>query len=252
MILTRIIAAGVPAGADDPDAAAAIDLEAPDARDRITELYRPPHSTWTRLNLVGTLSGSAIGADGTSESITTPTDRMILRAIRGLADVVLVGASSVRAEPYFAPKHAAFAIVTRSGDFSARAVTRPGEHGPVLVLCPADAAGRARDTIGDADAQIIPVADVDGVLSATAIVAALHEAGYTSIVAEGGPTLAAHLVGGGVVDELCLTTTPLLNGASLPLFGNAELEPIPLALTQLLIDDDGVSYARWSISRQAG
>jgi riboflavin biosynthesis pyrimidine reductase len=246
VILTRVFPATPLA-----DAGAAVDLTDPGARDQIAELYRPPRARWTRLNLVGTLSGSAVGPDGTSESITTPTDRAILRAIRGLADVVLVGASSVRAEPYFAPKHAAFAIVTRSGDFSARAITQPGEHGPVLVLCPESAVALARETISDPDAQIIPVADVDGTLSAAAIIDALREAGYASVVAEGGPALAAHLVTGGVVDELCLTTSPVLNGATLPLFGQSDFAPIPLGLTQLLIDDDGVSYARWSVSSSA-
>jgi riboflavin biosynthesis pyrimidine reductase len=243
VILTRVFPV-------DSSTSIAIDLAAPDSRERISDLYRPPQPTWTRLNLVGTLSGSAVGPDGTSESITTPTDRVILRAIRGLAEVVLVGASSVRAEPYFAPKHAALAIVTRSGDFSARAVTQPGEHGPVLVLCPRAAESRARETISDPAAQILPIEDVDGSLSAPAIVGALHEAGYASIVVEGGPTLAAHLVTGGAVDELCLTTSPVLNGATLSLFGRSEFEPIPLALTQLLIDDDGVSYARWSTRKR--
>ena len=249
MILTRVFPFARPTDVADADATGAIDLADADARDRISALYRPPRPNWTRLNLVGTVSGSAIGPDGTSESITSTTDRAILRAIRGLADVVLVGAASVRVEPYFAPRHAALAIVSRSGDFSARPVTRPGEHGPLVVLCPASAVARARRTIGDPDARILVVPDVGGSLSATAIVAALRGAGFSSIVAEGGPTIAAHLLTGGVVDEVCLTTSPLLNGARLPLFGVAEFGPVPLALTQLLVDDTGTSYARWRVPR---
>ena len=228
---------------------APIALENPEAREQVLELYRPPRADWVRLNLIGTLSGSAVGPDGTSDSITNPVDRVILRAIRSLADVVVVGAQSVRAEAYFAPRHAALAVVSRSGDLSGRAVPSSSDHGQFIVLCPADAVARARETVADPNAEIIAVPDVDGSLPAAAIVDALRTAGYTSIVAEGGPAIAAHLIRGGVVDELCLTTSPQLDGARLPLFGAGEFSAVPLTLTQLLVDDASATYARWAVPR---
>lgn len=248
MILTRAFPFDGGPMAETPDVGAPIDLDAPHAREQVTELYRPPRAYWARLNLIGTLSGSAVGPDGTSETITNPIDRVILRVIRTLADVVLVGAASVRAEGYFMPRHAALAVVSRTGDFTEHRITGSGEHGPLLVLCPADAVQRARETLNDPAALVIPVPDVDGSLPAFAIVGALREAGYSSIVAEGGPSIAAHLVTGGVIDEVCLTTSPQLNGARLPLFGSDEFASIPLTLTQLLIDDNGVTYARWRVT----
>jgi riboflavin biosynthesis pyrimidine reductase len=231
---------------DGADASASLDLDRSDARQRVAELYRPPRADWVRVNLIGTLSGSAAGADGTSESITNPVDRVILRAIRGLADVVVVGAQSVRAEAYFAPRHAALAVVTRTGDLSGQATPNSGDHGPLLVLCPQGAAATARATVADPDASILVVPDVDGSLSPEAIIDALRRAGYSSIVAEGGPAIATQLIRGGVVDELCLTTSPQLNGARLPLFGPDEFPAVPLTLTQLLVDESSVTYARWS------
>jgi riboflavin biosynthesis pyrimidine reductase len=242
VILTRIFP--IPDGATTP-----ISLESPDARERILELYRPPRADWVRLNLIGTLSGSAVGPDGTSDTITNPVDRIILRTIRSLADVVVVGAQSVRAEAYFAPQHAALAVVSRSGDLSGRAAPSSSDHGQLIVLCPEDAVARARETVADPSAEVISVADVGGSLSATAIVDTLRAAGCNSIVAEGGPTLAAHLLRGGVIDELCLTTSPQLDGARLPLFGADEFAAVPLALTQLLIDDASATYARWAAQR---
>jgi riboflavin biosynthesis pyrimidine reductase len=229
-----------------PTAANPIDLLSTDARDRVTELYRSPSEDWLRLNLIASVSGSATGSDGTSETLTNSADRLILGVIRALSDVVVVGATSVRAEGYFVPRRGALAIVSRSGDFSGHRIKDTGTRGTVLILCPASVADRARETIGLADVTVLSVPDVKGSLAADAIVASLRTAGYRSIVAEGGPALATHLLLGGVVDELCLTTSPVVNGGALPLFGAQAFDGHPLRLDQLLIDDAGFSYARWA------
>jgi riboflavin biosynthesis pyrimidine reductase len=235
-----------------PSAGEPIDLDVDDARDRIVELYRAPREEWVRLNLISSVSGSATGSDGTSDTLSSPTDRLVLKAIRSLSDVVLVGAASVRAEGYFVPRNGVLAVVSRSGDFSghrikARALDDVEHPGTLLILCPAGAADRARESIGLAGATIVAVPDVDGSLSADAIVAELRDRGYRSIVAEGGPTLATELVLGGVVDELCLTTSPVLNGGNLPVFGAAAFAQHPLTLDQLLADSSGFTYARWRL-----
>lgn len=232
-----------------PSGAHPIDFESADARDRVTELYRPPREDWLRLNLIGSVSGSAAGPDGTSQTLTNPVDRILLNIIRALSDVVVVGAASVRAEGYFVPRYGTLAVVSGSGDFTGHNIKDTGTHGTVVILCPAAAVDRARATMGMSDVTILPVPDVGGSLTVERIVSALRGAGYRSIVAEGGPALATQLVLGGVVDELCLTTSPVLNGGNLPLFGTHEFEGHPLALSQLLIDDDGATYARWQLTR---
>jgi riboflavin biosynthesis pyrimidine reductase len=239
VILTRAF----PAGSE------SIDLDAADARDRVRALYRPRSEHWVRLNLIGSVSGSATGSDGTSETLTSPTDRLLLGVIRSLSDVVLVGAASVRAEGYSVPRTGALAIVSRGGDFTGHRIRDTEGRGSVLVLCPAAAVERARDTIGRSDARIVAVPDVEGSLTSDAILGALHREGYASIVAEGGPSLATQLVTSGVVDELCLTISPVLNGGRVPLFGAKEFADHPLVLDQLLLDESGASYARWTLSR---
>ena len=234
-----------------PTAGSPIDLESVDAKSLLTELYRPPRAEWLRLNLIGSVSGSATGPDGTSETLTNLADRMLLGVIRAMSDVVVVGAASVRAEGYFVPRKGALAVVSRSGDFSGHRIKDTGAHGSVLILCPAGVAERARATMGLADVTIVPVPDVDGSLTADAIVASLRTAGYRSIVAEGGPALATQLLLGGVVDELCLTTSPVVNGGTLPLFGSQAFDGHPLTLDQLLIDDDGFTYARWGLDSRS-
>jgi len=226
----------------------AISVEMADAADRLGELYRPPAPDWVRLNLITSVSGSAAGSDGTSETLTNPVDRLLLRVIRDLADVVLVGAASVRAEGYFVPRHSALAVVTGSGDFSGHRITSTGTRGELIILCPDSAQQRVRETLGDTAATIIPVADVDGRLDSAAIIAALHSQGYRSIVCEGGPSLAAQMLNDGRIDEICLTTTPLVNGTSLPLFGAAAITERRLTLNSLMTDDAGCIYARWRVA----
>ena len=235
MILTRVF----------PEPGAAIDLDTPGAREALAELYQPPMLPWLRLNLIGSASGSAIGSDGTSETLTNTADRALLGVIRGLADVVLVGAATVRSEGYFVPRRAALAVVTGSGDLTGHHITTAGQRGGLVILCPASAADRVRETVGVPQARIVVVPDTGRVLAAADIIAALQAEGFTSIVCEGGPELAAHLVRAGVVNEACLSTSPLLNGARTALFGEDEFDAVPLVLTQLVVDNGSGVYARW-------
>lgn len=205
-------------------------------RTALLELYRPPRDRWLRLNLVATVDGSVAGADGTSETLTSRTDRRILGVLRELADVVLVGAGSVRAEGYLLPKRAQLAIATRSGDLSGH---RVGEVDRVTVFGPESARAAVATTLG---ARFAPIGETP-----SALVAALRTEGWTSIVCEGGPTLAAELLAASLVDELCLTTSPQLGGRFLPLLG-AAVPATRLTLAGLLTDEDGMVFARWRTS----
>jgi riboflavin biosynthesis pyrimidine reductase len=223
-----------------PGPVESLELDAAGTRDRLLDLYRPPAGEWLRLNLVTSVSGSAAGSDGTSETLTSASDRRILGVIRELADVVLVGAESVRSEGYVRPKRAPLAVVTGSGDLEGHRIG--GTEGPpVVVLCPESAVERVRETL--ADAQVITVPG-PRMLPAD-IIAALRHNGFVSIVCEGGPGLARQLVVAGLVDEVCLTTSPRLTGVTLPLFGIESFPEVAVELAQLLVDDESALFARW-------
>jgi len=221
-----------------PDAA---ELDIGDAAGRAALLgeYAPPPGAHLRLNMISSFDGSAVGDDGTSESLSNRVDRRILGVIRELADAVIVGAASVRAEGYQIPRASRLAVVTATGDLGGHRFERAAE--PVLVLGPAGAVAHAAEELGDL-VEPVPLAEGSG---PSAIVEALHARGLRSLVSEGGPTLARRLLEHGLVDEFCLSWSPRLVGARLPLVGAGPLEPVPLRPVALFSDEEGSLYGRW-------
>lgn len=225
-----------------------IDLAGDGAGSRLAALYAPGRPTWLRLNLVASVTGSIAGSDGTSNPLTNRVDRRILGAIRRLADVVLVGAETVRAEGYQVPKSASLAIVTGSGDLSGHRIDEVSAA-RVLVLCPPSAVTTARRTAGPL-VDVVEVDADDGRMPPERIVGAIRDRGLASVVCEGGPRLAAQLVAADLVDELCLTTGPLITAATVPIFASGAVPDRRLALSQLLSDESGALFARWEILRE--
>ena len=214
-------------------------------RERLLELYRPARAEWLRLNLIATITGGAGGSDGTSETLTNPVDRRILGVIRQLADVVLIGAESLRAEGYQHPRRSRLAVVTLSGNLTGHRIEAPEGAAPI-VLCPAAAADRVLADLPGA--EVIELEAGAAGIPAAAIIDALRSRGHSSIVCEGGPSLAAQLLDAGLVDEFCLSTSPIVGGVPIPVTGSAALAERPATLTQLLTDGASGLYARWAFA----
>ncbi len=229
-----------------PEDGIAIDLEAVDARTRLLALYKPLHREVVRLNLVTTLDGRAAGADGTSNSLTSRLDRLVLGVIRELSDVVLVGAGSLRREGYVRPRAAALAVLSASGDLRGHRIDGEAEH-PLIVLTTEAGAEAAVDSLPTAEIVTLP-SDEGGRVSLAGCIQALRDRGLVSIVAEGGPEVAAQLIADELVDELCLTVMPRVGGPALPVFSSAAM-PISTAVPhRLLVGDDGVLFGRWLLN----
>jgi riboflavin biosynthesis pyrimidine reductase len=198
-----------------------------DAGDLLASLYAYPETggrPWVRANMIASADGAA-QIDGRSGGLAGPADRMLLQVLRSLADVILVGAGTARAEAYRPARPGAMrqdlragrpatppvAVVTASLDLD------PG--GPLIAQAPADArtivlttasspAGRRAALARHAD---VIVAGTDRV-SADQAIAALASRGHSRILTEGGPALLAELARAGLLDELCLTISPILAG----------------------------------------
>lgn len=235
-----------------PDAGAVV---GPDDDAALDAHYAPPCLPWLRANMVATLDGAATGADGVSGSINGPADNRVFEALRGWADVVLVGAGTVRAEGYRAPRlpdrlvaarrargqadHPALAVVTARGVLPDALLA-----GSPWVVTTTDAPGLAglRRRL-PADRLLVH----DGAVDLATAVAALTGAGLVRVLAEGGPTLLGGLLAAGLVDELCLTWSPVLVGgpALRPVDSPAWLVPPAAARLAGLLLGDGMLLGRW-------
>ncbi len=224
-----------------------------------------PGRAWVRINMVATLDGAVHGADGRSGSINTPADKRVFSVLRGLADVVVAGAGTVRAEDYSRPRvkpedaerrHAAgrstrpcLAVVTASGDVPAALLEAPGRDDSgwrVVVLTTEttdqDALARLRTTLGEECVLQVGTDTVD----ATVAVDALAERGLARVLCEGGPSLLGRWLAADRVDELCHTSAPVVVGgdAGRIVTGPPLTDGGPWRLGHLL-EDDGTLLARW-------
>jgi len=223
-----------------------IDDHAPGARDRLLDWYSPAEAAGIRINLVMTIDGRIAGGDGTSDSLSSRTDRMILGVIREPSDVVVVGAGTVRAEGYRLPSRAPLAIVSASGNLDGHRLAPREGAPPVLVLTTASGAAHADAALAHLDHRCIVVADGPGPFPIADAVNALRERGMTSIVVEGGPSLVHALIVEQLIDELCITTVPRLGGRALPFLGVMDAPLSDWHRTQLIVDAQELTYARWS------
>ena len=224
---------------------ATIDLGAADARDTLAEWYATDAAV--RLNMITSLTGAASGSDGTSDTLTNRADRAILGVIRRAADVVVVGAQSVRSEGYIMPRTARLAVVTTSGDLRGHRLERTDEAPAPIVLCPADRVAAVRENTSDVDAEIIPLPSVGGagLVSPRDVIAALAEHDLRRVVCEGGPMLASAFLRAGVIQEACITVAPTLTPAEAPFVSLRTAATTEVRLSAA--DSAGFTYLRLAV-----
>ncbi|MET7855963.1 pyrimidine reductase family protein [Streptomyces sp. NPDC005318] len=230
--------------------------------DALADAYAYPagDSPWLRANMVSTLDGAA-QHDGRSQPISCDADMRIFGTLRGLADVVVAGAETVRAEGYrparardaFAARRAAAgqgpapAIAVVSGsldlDFSLPLYVSPLV--PTLVLTGAGAPAERIEAARKAGAEVVIAGEGSRVDPARAV-RELAERGLKRQLAEGGPRLLGQFVAAGVLDEVCLTFSPMLTaGDAQRIAGGPSVEvPERFALTSLL-EEAGFLFSRY-------
>jgi riboflavin biosynthesis pyrimidine reductase len=165
-----------------------------------------------RANFVESADG-AVTLGGRSGPLGGATDRALLRVLRTMADVVLVGAGTVRVEGYDS--------------------VEVGEE---------DVAWRRRHGLGDQPALAVvsrtaPLADH---------LAAFDARGWNRILCEGGPLLFGSLLEAGLVDEICLTIAPrVVGGRAGRIARGAAEQDRRFALGHALTDDEGFVFLRY-------
>ena len=216
---------------------------------------RPP--ALLRANMVVSADG-AVSVDGRSAGLSGPADRMVFTVLRSLADLILVGAGTARAERYrpvqadeiWAGLRPAGApvppIAVVSGrlnlDADSKLLAAAGPDARTIVITTAAASPDRRVAIARR-AHVIEAGE-DRVDFAAAV-RALRELGYARILTEGGPTLLGHLAEAGLLDELCLTTSPVLAGGPAGrILTSPPLCGARLSLAHVLADD-GFLFSRY-------
>jgi len=218
----------------------------------LAQLYAYPAPPWLRANMVASADGAG-SFDGLSAGLSSDADRRLFGLLRVLCDVVLVGAGTARTEGYRPARRRAaladlrggpgrtatppIALVSRSLDVDLSVplfVDAPPDARTIVITCadsPADrraAAERVADVIV-AGESAVDLAEAVGVLA---------KRGLGRILCEGGPTLLGQIAADRLLDELCLTLSPLLAGPGAPrITAGPAFTARPMALAHVLQDD---------------
>ncbi len=179
---------------------------------------------WVRANMISSADGAST-LNGLSGGMSGAADRLVFSVLRSLADVILVGAGTARAEKYRPVRPAEIWAQLRDG----RAPTPPiavvttkldlDLTSPLLAGAPPDARTIVLTTEQCPDERRaaaaakadVTVAGADRVTPAT-MIGALAARGHRRILVEGGPGLLGQITAAGLLNELCLTYSPVLEG----------------------------------------
>jgi riboflavin biosynthesis pyrimidine reductase len=221
------------------------------ARDPAESQARRP---WVRANMVASMDG-AVSLAGRSGGLSGPADRMMFSILRSLADVILVGAGTARAERYRPAQVAGLwtqlrpsgappppiAVVTASLNLDPESalLTAAADNARTIVITVADAPADRKAAIGRLS-KLIEAGQRQ--VDVNVAISELGRLGYQQILCEGGPTLLGQLVGAGLIDDFCLTTTPVIAAGPASRIvtsrGGATASPAAeLSLAQVLTDD---------------
>ena len=234
-----------PVCADQPDLAA---------------LYAYPHGQWLRANMVSSADGAA-SLGGVTAGISSDTDRRVFMLLRSLSDVILVGGATIRSEHYKPARTPAswqhlragrpptppIAVVTRRLDLDPAGplITGAPPHARTIVITTAQA---PRDVRAELSRHAEVIIAGEQTVDFAAATSALAARGHRRLLAEGGPHMLAQLVEAGLMDELCLTVSPLMAGPGASRIVAGALgpaPPLPLTLAHVL-EDDGFLLCRYT------
>lgn len=217
-------------------------------------VHRAAHGDrpYVLANMVGGLDGCA-AVSGRVGELSSAADARLFTELRSVADVVLVGARTVREERYGPvqlpdrlrqertehgrPPTPRIAVVTRSLDFDwTIPLFSKADPDCLPYVITAGSADPSRLADAEEHAQLV-VAGETTVDLARAL-SRLRDDGAEVVLCEGGPTLLGALAASDQLDELCLSITPLMGGDPLPLSLAPTGAPIArFVLAHALVDD---------------
>lgn len=226
---------------------------------------------WVRVNMVASVDG-AMTVEGRSGGLSNAADRAIFHLMRSTADAIVVGAGTARTERYGPARISAedqqmrldrgqtaippIVIVSGSGNLDPslpflNSDVVPDAPQPVIITT-TEGARRAAPLARSAELVVAGALTVD----LPEAMAALADRNLKVIVSEGGPTLNAAMLAEGLIDELCMTMSPLLvSGQAGRIIAGHDTpenpaEPVSVELAHIL-EHDGALFTRWRVAGPA-
>jgi len=248
--LTELAAVGAAFGPDDDERLAAY-YSYPDG------LSRP----YVRANMISSLDGGATD-DGSSGGLAGLLDRAIFARMRQEADVILVGASTVRIENYSGAQMSLaqrqdrqargqsevppIAVLTHRAEFEHDAKLFTRTEVPPLILTSRDTASGAAHRFGTQAEVIDASGDQPDRVDPATVLEVLGRRGLRRVLTEGGPSLLSLLIEQNLLDELCVTIAPILvGGAARRIAAGVGEAHTRMRRSHLLTDAEGYLYARY-------
>jgi riboflavin-specific deaminase-like protein len=210
---------------------------------------------YVAVNMVQTVDGRATLA-GRTAAISSVADRQLFHALRTRVDAVMVGAGTLRVERY--------GRLVRDPHRREQRVAAGLAPAPLAIIVsarldlPPDL-----PLLQDPDSQVAIITGSEASLEGAAarveylrtndLAAALarlrSDRGIRSILCEGGPRLNASLLADGLIDELFLTTVPLLVGGAgaLTIIGGGTVAAPVRARLLWLLGHEGELFARYGL-----
>ncbi|HEV3169797.1 MAG TPA: pyrimidine reductase family protein [Actinocrinis sp.] len=233
-----------------------------DAEPDLAAVYAyPGHARrWMRANMVASVDGAA-QADGKSGGLSGSADKRVMSVLRALADVIVVGASTVRVEGYDKPPSpprpqfaalraeagqtevASYAVVSASLDLDFDSPRYTEARIPTITITVADA---PTDRLAAARAAGEVIIAGEGRVDMALALDTIAGSGRGRLLCEGGPHLLSAIAHASYLDELCLTLSPQLRGGeAFRLLEGVKLDPaVPVTLHTLLVEE-GFLFARY-------
>lgn len=226
----------------------------------LTSAYAyPAEGAWVRANMVASVDGAAV-KDGSSRPLSGQADQHVFGALRGLCDVVLVGAGTARTERYRPPRARttflelraglgqrpapALALVSRRLELDVASPLFAGDERTIVITCEAADVEQRRRLSEVADVVVAGDASVD----VTGALDELSARGLNRFLCEGGPSLLGAVSVAGRLDELCLTVSPeIVGGDGLRILDGPLVDEGRLTLAHLL-EHDGVLFTRYVLA----
>lgn len=231
---------------------------------RLAQLYAYPAGLtrpYVRANMIASIDGGATD-DGSSGGLAGPGDRAVFAQMRQEADVILVGASTVRVENYSGAQMSLaqrqerqargqaevppIAVITHSADFEHDAKLFTRTEVPPLILTSHENVEDARSRFG----SVAEVVDASGPqndrVDPAAVLDALEARGLRRVLTEGGPSLLGLFIERDLLDELCVTIAPILVGGSARRIATGGGEAHNrMRRSHILTDGEGYLYTRY-------